>query len=374
MVQDSGGGGGNPYSSQTATNTNVDWPDSIDSVKADFASMSTYAENMYKASLDLMTVVPTIQNNMPQLATSGFLNVGEGATLFPEARLAHMFVSANQADFMAMMQDLRVSMQNIGYAAQTISDAYGLTDGSSAGDLNAITVDGVEFAFGRGGERPPGLPSTIGKTYQELLAESGGEAGANAAVVTGATDPSTLGGTQTVSVYGPPDHQMTTRTITYPDGSKIVITSWSTPYGTQPPQSYTRYTVIGTDNKTTSSTLKTTTEVNGTTTVVTRADGANNYSTQTTSSRYENGEKVTTTANSSTNDKGETTAGTSTAVTQHTDGSTTTTTTTPHGDDPATTSTLAVGDNDNDLGDISGQNDPKKYADETYGSYRPTYK
>ncbi|GAA1790849.1 hypothetical protein GCM10009682_11080 [Luedemannella flava] len=370
---DDSGGVSNPYAAQTAANTNVNWPDSIDNVKADFASMSTYAENMYKASLDLMSTMPTIQQSMPKLATDGFLNVGEGATLFPEASLANMFVSHNQADFMAMMRDLQVSMQNIGYAAQTISDAYGLTDGSSAGDLNAITVDGVEFAFGRGGERPKGLPSNIGKTYQQLLAESGGEAGANAGAVTGATDPSMLGGTQTVVVSGIPGHQMTTRTISYPDGSRIVISTWETPYGTQPPQTFTRYTVYGTDNKATSSTLKTATEQNGTTTVVTQADGSSGHSTQTTSSAYVNGEKVTTTTNSSTSDKGVTTAGTTTTVTQHTDGSVTTASTTPHSDGTSSTTTLDVGDNDTDLGDISGQNNPKQYADETYGSYRPDY-
>ena len=161
------GSGSSPYGAQTAANTNVDWPDSIDNVKADFGSMATYAENMYNASMDLLNSTGPFQNHMAELATAGFFNVGEGTTIFPEATVAHRFVSANNSDFLAMLHDLQVSMQNIGYAAQTISDAYGLTDGASASDLNAITVDGVDFAFGRGGERPKGLDSHVGQTYQD---------------------------------------------------------------------------------------------------------------------------------------------------------------------------------------------------------------
>jgi hypothetical protein len=59
-------------------------------------------------------------------------------------------------------------------------------------------------------------------------------------------------------------------------------------------------------------------------------------------------------------------------VAEHGDGSTTTTTSTPHGDKPATTTSLDVGSDDSDTGDLSGQNDPKQYADDTYGAYRPT--
>ena len=272
-----------------------------------------------------------------------------------------------------MLTDLHVGLQNMAYAAQTISDSYHLNDDGSSKDLNSlITVDGVDFAFGRGGVRPDGLDKKIGKTWLES-APTINEAQANAAVVTNAADPGQMGGTITVTYIGPPDHQTKVTTITYADGSSIQMeqtTGWNG-------ESWTTTSVLGSDGKVQTSSRQIKTESGGSTTVVTQTQDKNgNYQDAakqiTTTSYSSTGAKVTTTDNSTIADGKWTASGTKTQ-TDNADGSTQTTTTTvstgPDGKTTARSSTVAVGNNDGDVSGQSGDLDPKHEADHRYTTF-----
>lgn len=369
MTTDPPGGSGDPFASQTKTNTeSQDWLAGYQTIKADFPTLSGYALNMYSAAMDLQPASMPLYK-IPELATKAFRN----GHPFPEGQLAALFVGANFKDLVAMLTDLHIGMQNMGFAAQTISDAYHLSDDGSARDLNSlISVDGVDFAFGIGGARPDGLDKRIGKTWLQS-APTVNQAQSNAAAVANASDPSEMGGTVSVTYIGPPDHQTKVTTISYPDGSQIQIDQTYSYDGT----SWTTTSVIGSDGKTQASSRQTTTQSGGATTVVTQtADKNGNYqdaSKQTTSTSVDaDGGKVTTTTSSSMNGGKWTPSGGQTQ-TSNPDGSTqTTTTTTSQGTDGKTvtkTNTVAVGDNDGDVSDQLDGNDPKKAADGRYTTF-----
>ena len=358
-----------PFAAQTQTNTgSTEWLDGYKTIKADFGSLNGYAMNMYSASMDLLPASMPLYK-IPELTNQAFRNENP----FPEGQLAALFVGTNFKDLVAMLTDLHVGLQNMAYAAQTISDSYHLNDDGSSKDLNSlITVDGVDFAFGRGGVRPDGLDKKIGKTWLES-APTINEAQANAAVVTNAADPGQMGGTITVTYIGPPDHQTKVTTITYADGSSIQMeqtTGWNG-------ESWTTTSVLGSDGKVQTSSRQIKTESGGSTTVVTQTQDKNgNYQDAakqvTTTSYSSSGAKVTTTDNSTIADGKWTASGTKTQ-TDNADGSTQTTTTTvstgPDGKTTARSSTVAVGNNDGDVSDQSGDLDPKHEADHRYTTF-----
>ena len=354
--------GDNPYAGQTETNTgSTKWLESYQKVEADFHTLSQYALNMYNAGLNLLPTTSTFYS-MPQLTQQAFIDPGKGVQPLPEGQLASMYLNTNFKDLMSMLYDLFVGLQNTGYAAQTISDAYGLSDTTSADTLNrVIKMDGVDFAMARGGERPPGLDPRIGKTWLDMASPNN-----QAAMASGATDPTQLGGTTTVTYSGPSDHQSKITTITYTDGSVLRITQTSDYYG-----NVTTYTdVVGSDGKTVSSTRKETRTVGGKTTVTTatqQKDGSYQDSSSTTSEQTtdSDGNKTTTKTESAIHD-GQSTPHKTTTTSEHSDGSSTTTTETTRSDGTTTTDTQARGDDDDYTGDQEGDLDPKHAADEHY--------
>jgi hypothetical protein len=368
MTTDSGPGQTQPYADQTQQNTgSTAWLDSYGKIKADFGSLAQYAMNMQTASMDLLPASATLYQ-IPQLTTEAFTS---SANVLPEAQLVAQTVALNFKDFVSMLTDLHAGLLNIAYAAQTISDAYHLSDGSNAADINSlVTVDGVDFAFGMGGTRPAGLDSHIGKTVQE----DGGpmsQAQTAAGALGAAGDPSQYGGTTSVSylsVPGEPTTKITT--ITYPDGSKIQVeqtTGWD---GT----AYTQYSVVGADGNTVASSRKTTTTSGASTTVVTEVQDQKSGAWQpsntqtTTTGTGADGSKVTTTTTSTTQN-GKQVPTTTQTQTDKPDGSTTTVTTTHNSDGTSNTQVEAVGSNDNNTSDQQGSNDPKAAADKTYTTF-----
>ncbi len=369
MITDSPGGSSDPYADQTTINTgSEDWLSSYGKIKADFGSLTGYAANMLAAAMDLQPAAMPLYK-IPELASSAF----RGQHTFPEGQLAALFVGTNFKDLMAMLTDLHIGMQNMAYAAQTISDAYHLNDDGSAADLNRlITVDGVDFAFGMGGVRPEGLDKKIGKTWLETAGPTVNEAAANAAAVSDASDPGAMGGTVTVSYFGSADHGTKVTTIAYADGSQIQVEETHAYDGT----TWTTTSVIGSDGKTQTSSRRITTVSGGATTVVTQIPDKNGIYQDanrqvTSTSMGAGGSKVTTTT-SSTMDGGKWTSSGTQIKTENPDGSTeTTTTTVTHDQDGkthTTSGTVAIGGNDND---VSGQqaDDPKAAADGRYTTF-----
>lgn len=365
--------GSAPYADQTATNTgSQQWLSGYSTIKADFATLAQYAMNMLNAAMDLQPASMSLFQ-IPQLSTEAF---GGGEYPFPEATLASLFLSTNFKDLVSMLTDLHVGLQNTAYAAQTISDAYHLNDVSSAAELNKlISVDGVDFAFGMGGDRPAGLDKRIGKTWLESN-PTFDEAQANAGALSSAADPSQFGGAQTVSyVAGPAGTTIKLTTIKYPDGSSIQITESSGAPGVK----FTDYSIIGADGKTTSSSRQTTTVAGGTTTVASQQIDKNGVvhdaGTQVTkTSTRSDGAKITTTTTTTLQGGKQVPTSTETKTVDQ-NGATTTSTVTHNSDGPDTTNTVAVGSNNSDTSDQQGSNDPKSVADKRYTTFtRPTMK
>lgn len=366
MSFDSGGGGSyNPYQDETNKNTsNTAWLDGYDDIHADFGTLTSYAKNMVEAGNGMLAASAPLQQ-MRELMIGAFLGTPEGGVVFPEAMLTHKFAATNFADLTAMLAEVQVGLRNIGNAAQTISDAYGLADSHGAADFNAITVAGVDFAFAKdGGVRPAGLDKSIGETYLQNAAKNGGQAGANQAAALNAGDPSMLGGTQSVQWLGIPGHQMKITTITYPDGSTIKVTEWDD--GMYGGHQYAKYEVLDASGKAVQSSIRTTQTVGASTTVTTAiADDKGNYKDTSVQTTTTSG-KTTTTTSATVGDDGKPTTTSSKAVTTNDNGSVTTTSTTYDDGKPKTSDSFTVGDNDTDLGDLSGTNDPKAYADDRY--------
>ncbi|GIH16555.1 hypothetical protein [Rugosimonospora africana] len=362
------GGTTDPYAKQTAINTgSQEWLSSYQTIKADFGSLSQYALNMQMASMDLQPAAMRLYH-LTELTNQAFRS---GMPMFPEGTLAASMLSLNFKDLLTMMNDLHVGMQNTAYAAQTISDSYHLNDDGSSQDLNSlIKMDGVDFAFGMGGTRPSGLAKNIGKTWLDEHPGGYTEAQAGADAGTNAADPNMMGGKVTVTYEGSAYLGTKVTTITYPDGSSIRIEESAGGYGGGG-SSYTTTSVIGSDGKVQSSTCQVTTTSGGTTTVVTQTpdkDGVyHDVSKQvTTTSTRADGTKVTTTESSSISNGKSTPSGTQ-VKTQNTDGSTETDNTTystdSQGHTTKTTDKQAVGDNDTDISNQKGDNDPKAVAD-----------
>ncbi len=360
------GGTSDPYAKQTSVNTgSQEWLSGYQTIKADFGSLSQYALNMQMAAMDLQPAAMRLYH-LTELTNQAFRG---GQPMFPEGTLAASMLGVNFKDLLSMLTDLHVGLQNTAYAAQTISDAYHLNDDGSAHDLNSlITVDGVDFAFGMGGQRPSGLAKNIGKTWLDEHGDGFNEAQANAAAVSNAADPSAMGGTVSVTYIGSGYYETKITTITYPDGSSIKIEQSGGAFGGP---TYTTTSIMGADGKVQSSSRQVTSTSGDTTTVVTQSPDKNgdyhdvSKQTTTTSTRSD-GTKVTTTETSTISD-GKSTPSSTRTKTDNTDGSTETDTTTystdSQGHTTKTTDKLAVGDNDTDISNQKGDNDPKAVAD-----------
>jgi hypothetical protein len=366
VTTDSSSGTADPYAKQTSVNTgSQEWLSGYQTIKADFGSLSQYALNMQMAAMDLQPAAMSLYQ-ITELTNQAFRSSHPS---FPEGTLAASMIGNNFKDLISMLTDLHVGLQNTAYAAQTISDAYHLNDDGSSHDLNSlIKVDGVDFAFGLGGDRPSGLAKGIGKTWLDEHGDGFNEAQANAAAVSNAADPSQMGGTVSVTYEGPSDHETKVTTVTYPDGSSIKIEESGGEFGGP---SYTTTYVVGSDGKTQSSNCQVTTTKGGTTTVVTQTpdkDGVyHDVSKQTTTTTTKaDGTRVTTT-DTSTISKGKSTPSDTQTKTQNIDGSTETDTTSysqdSKGHTTSTTNRQAVGDNDTDVSNQKGDNDPKTVAD-----------
>jgi len=371
----------NPYANETATNTDsTAWLDGYHSIKADFGSLSQYAMNMMNAATFLMPTAASL-HSIPQYSMDAFSGLGgtDGDTNpdalsvspFPEGRLVHQVVSTNYHDLTAFVMELQTGLRNVAFAAQTISDAYHLNDTRSAHDINSlVTADGVDFAFGKGGQRPKGLDNRIGKTWFDALLDGSigagqDQASANAGALLAANDPNSLGGTVDTSYLSMGAGSLTTTTVTYPDGSQSRISTFVDSGG----KKSTEYQTLNAKGVVTSAVRKYESDTGGTHTVVTQTqDDKGNFQpsrTETTStSSYVDPDagKVSTTTTVSTGADGTKT----TVETTHDAYGTRTTTTTAHPGKAPTTTTVAVGSNDSDTSDQVGDADPLARANKHY--------
>ena len=367
----------NPYPTETETNTgSTAWLDGYKTIKADFTTLHGYAQNMLNASMAMMSSAGAV-NQIPKFAQDGFAGKPQNAPSgmdgfagsFPEAQLVQHINNTNFFDFVSMLHDVTMGLQNVAFAAQTVCDAYHLNDTSSAKDLNSlITVDGVDFAFGRGGARPKGLASRIGKTvldqqFEDAQKNAGNQADGNMANLMSG-DPSAMNGTiDTQFSYLPMGQSVQTTTITYPDGSKVVQSTYKYPDG----RTVENFTTFNGKGQQQSTAQRTSTRTDSGTTVVTSATDAQGHksgSTTTTSSRTDfpgPEEPVSTTTKDTTNSDG---SHSTTTTTSTQGGPTTTTTTTTDAKGHTKSGTVAVGNND---ADVSDQNyDPHEDNNSTY--------
>jgi hypothetical protein len=363
----------NPYANETATNTgDTSWLDQYKNIKADFHSLADYANNMASASMNLGSAQPII-GQIPQLSSEAFsghadnLPRGGVATPFPEGQLVDQINKTNFFSLASMLRDLQIGLQNVGYAAQTVSDAYHLSDSTSARDLNSlVTVDGVDFAFAQGGQRPAGLSSKIGETaiehrmkQQEADAKAGNAAQGHLDGLL-VNDPAALDGQVEQSfAYLPEGGSVTVVRITYADGSTATKRIYNE-------GGHIREEVETRDAKgnVNSSAVKTTTGPADHQTVVTErtdAKGQKTTSTDTTttSTTFDGpSEPTTTTTKTAANSDGTTTTATTTSVPH---GPTTTVNNTTDSKGGTHSTTTATGDNSADVGDqaTDPRNDPR---------------
>ncbi|BCJ45178.1 hypothetical protein GCM10010168_69790 [Actinoplanes ianthinogenes] len=160
----------NPYSDQTKANTHTPWLADGPPVDVDLDGLREYAKLMMKAQLDLSSRRTHLSQlfELPVMAWDGDV-LGEAAAVRSQ-------MSANASEFNTYLANLGQSLMNIGSAAQTIADIYEHGDATSAASLNDVL-----FAFGdKSVPRPHGLPSYLGKTYADAMAEGAKEGGAAA--------------------------------------------------------------------------------------------------------------------------------------------------------------------------------------------------
>ncbi len=161
MAEDDGGGAANPYETQTATNTDPAWLKDGRPVDVDLDGLTEYAKHMQDAQIDLLGRMANLRHlhGMPNDAWTGLV--------LGEAAYTRDTMVSNAKELSRYLMELGRALQNIAMAAQTVADAYGSADGTSAASLNA-----VKFAFGdQTVPRPAGLPPSVGQTYWEKYQE-----------------------------------------------------------------------------------------------------------------------------------------------------------------------------------------------------------
>jgi hypothetical protein len=156
--------GDNPYQEQTTANTSPTWLEvgKGEQIDVNLDGMAEFAKDMVKIQdyvnarlghLDLL-------GELPKDAWQGNV-LGEVGLIS-----SHMF--NNYKGFTQYSRYVAVALNNVGMAAQTISDIYGSADGWSGASLDA-----VNWAFGvKTAPRPGNLPAFIGKTFWERYNEA----------------------------------------------------------------------------------------------------------------------------------------------------------------------------------------------------------
>jgi hypothetical protein len=210
----------NPYQDQTAANTSTAWLNNQTQVDVDLDGMAEFARNMKTIKENLQAHTGQLQ----QLHTMPAAGWQAGA--LPEGRYAQKQMTGNAAELTQYLLYLAQALDNIGMAAQVITDAYAGTDGWSAADLNA-----VNFAYGDPRARPvSGLPPFVtGKTYWDVYfeglaqqQESGSTAGVHWRNLDQVVNSN---GTVTQRAVAPDGRIMETTTVVVPTGSGITITT-----------------------------------------------------------------------------------------------------------------------------------------------------
>jgi hypothetical protein len=214
VLDDGGGGGGvyNPYSEQTAVNTDPGPSGGGLPVDVDLDGMVAYAEQMQAASSDVFNRVP----DHSELGTMP-LNGWDGDVL-GEAQYFRHKLQTNAAELNQYLGNLGLALLNVGMAAQTVADAYGNSDGWSAASL-----DTVMFAFGMpGATRPEGMHPMVGTetywgNYYKQMRDG-----------TAPVDPGSTDWTEQPTVYM---GNMSIQTATLPNGQRRTIETRSGPDG-----------------------------------------------------------------------------------------------------------------------------------------------
>jgi hypothetical protein len=182
---------------------------SSDNVKVNVTDLANYAFYLLNRAMEVQTYGSKATAQLLQTSGKAFQGSGTDGAV-PEAVDLYNLMLQHQDSFQRFFGDLAKGMVNISNAAQVISDSYGGTDAESA----------VGFAFADpGAVRPRGLPSSIGQTESDYLAQQ--QAAAGAAALALATDPDDPGA-GAVSTSWSADH--TSVTYTYADGSTLTQT------------------------------------------------------------------------------------------------------------------------------------------------------
>ncbi|WIM97983.1 hypothetical protein ACTOB_001551 [Actinoplanes oblitus] len=262
----------NPYDKQTAANTNTPWLHDGPKVDVDLDGLREYAKLMMKAQLDLSSRRTHLSQlfELPTTAWDGEV-LGEAAWIRSQ-------MSANASELNTYLSNLGQSLMNIGSAAQTVADIYEHGDAVSAASMNDVL-----FAFGdKSVPRPDGLPSYLGKTYSDALAEGSKEAGP-AADSAEWVDQGTVanGPYQTLQTSVANGQRRTIETTTIPNSGTTIVTT--TVYDK-------KGHVVSTFTTRTETTYDATTNVQ--TTKETTSSGKTVTGTTTSEKRYANGEVV----------------------------------------------------------------------------------
>lgn len=192
-------------------------------LNASITDMHDYAFNLYmtgtNAGVSSYQVLPLMESYL----SSGLMTPSShGGGVNPECALVAEIQKQHNANFTKFFSDLMKGLQNIGQAAQVIADSYQGTDARSAADVNC-----VNFAFADpDAKRPKGLPSSIGKTTDEIEMEQ--QASLSEAQTTDPDDWASMA----TSVDSASGTGYSYATYTFADGSKVSATGNPTESGT----------------------------------------------------------------------------------------------------------------------------------------------
>lgn len=243
-----GSGIRNDYLGNTTLNTTFPWWSAQDQkldgkLDAHIDGMTAYAKNEATISQN----IGLESGNLGSL--SSLPAQGLGTHGFPEGVQAADYLVRNASEMATYVQNLAAAVLNTGMAAQTVADSYLATDGSSAANLSAISMNAVNFAFARpGATRPANLPKGIGKTYDQELQSEGINPNAPSHI-----DPSKVDKKQQTAdgwIMENPDGSTTTHTTTqsapWSEGAGNTTTTTDTTVYTSGPQQGLTVTTVTT--------------------------------------------------------------------------------------------------------------------------------
>ena len=156
--------GDNPYQEHTTANTSPTWLEvgKGEQIDLDLDGMGEFAKDMVKIQEYLNARLGNLDllGELPKDAWEG--------NVLGEVSLISTNMFNNYKGFAQYSRYVATALNNVGMAAQTISDIYGSADGWSAASLGA-----VNWAFGdKQAPRPGNLPAFVGKTFWEHYNES----------------------------------------------------------------------------------------------------------------------------------------------------------------------------------------------------------